>query len=71
MVQHVKQAVAPADLEPHGVLHLLLEHIPGGEWIIVGGFLIGMGTVGWWKFGRYVEGWIIAIVKRRMDQRKP
>jgi len=56
-------------IESHGILHTIIEIVPGGEWTVLGGFFLGMGTLAWWKFGKHAEGWVIDIVKQRLDKR--
>ena len=72
-VQRVAQNVAhqaQIDIEPHGILHSIIEHVPGGEWTVLSMFLIGVGTTAWWKFGKRVEGFISKIVERQIAKRK-
>jgi len=71
VVKHTKQVVAPSNVEPHGILHYIIEHVPGGEWTVLGLMAFGASGLLWHKFHTPIENFIWRIVKRKMEQRKP
>ena len=72
MVQQQMVHHPPAQEElSHGVLHWIIEVIPGGEWTVIGLMAFGASGLIWYKFHRPIENFIWNIVKRKMEQRKP
>ncbi len=73
-VQHVAQNVAqhtePEEVS-HGVLHWIIEVIPGGEWSVIGLMAFGASGLVWHKFHKQIENFVWLIVKKKMEQRKP
>jgi len=49
MVQHTE------GVEPHGILHTIIEVVPGGEWTVIGVFLFGLISLGWLKFRKQIR----------------
>lgn len=72
-VQHVAQHVATAPVKDevsHGVLHWIIEVIPGGEWSVIGLMVFGASGLVWHKFHKPIENFIWNIVKKKLDERK-
>ena len=59
-----------ADIEPHGILHTVIEVVPGGEWTVLSMFLVGVGATAWWRFGNRVEKVIARMIDRQLAKRK-
>ena len=71
-VAHLEQEMAQMEMEiePHGILHTVIENVPGGEWTVLSMFLVGVGTTAWLRFGKRVEGFIGRIVEKQITKRK-
>ena len=65
---HTEAHTEVPDTLGHGVFHWVSVNVPGGELTVMGFALLGLGTSIWWKFHKSVEGWIVRIVKRKMEK---
>lgn len=73
-VQHVAQNVAhhtESESASHGILHWIIDVIPGREWTVIGVFLFGASGLIWHRFHKPIENFIWNIVKKEMEQKKP
>ena len=68
--QHVAQPIPVHEEASHGLLHWLVEIVPGGEWTVLGVFLFGASGILWHRFHKPIENFVWAIVKKKMDERK-
>lgn len=58
----------PVPPHEHGPMYWLVEHVPGGEWTVLGLVAFGAGSLAFLKFRKTIVDWMYEAFKRRQKR---